>query len=241
MENINPSMWGNRVWTTCYSFIAVYPNNPTNEHIQNMILFFKTLKYLLPCETCRVSYSRFTSENDTNVDDISNFKNRNNLIAFIYNLRRKVERKVGLEYYSSLNYLTFKINNMVSSLNNKYEYEANNIHECAFIPSHLEDSVFDYIKKYKDYVDGYDYKNTKSIISKLKLFLQNPESNIKYFPLWIERNNKCRKLINQIEKNMSEKNYDAKKSISEDRKLHVQLFYLGSTIISTDDLAYLLM
>ena len=39
---------------------------------------------------------------------------------------------------------------------------------------------------------------------------------------------------------MSEKKYNLEKSFHNDKKLHVQLFYLGSTIIPTDDLSYLL-
>ena len=67
-----------------------------------------------------------------------------------------------------------------------------------------------------------------------------PDTKSKSYQLWVDRNNKCTDLINKIEKNMCEKNYDFAKSFDNDKHLHIQLFYLGATIIPKDELAYLL-
>jgi len=239
MENIKPIYWGNKLWLTIYSFIAVYPNNPTQEQIKSIMTFFETLKHLLPCSSCRTSFTKFSSEDDTNIKNVLHFQNRNNLIKMIFAFRKKVENKVGFEYCSTVKYLTFKMNNMIC-VDNPNEYVANNLHEYAFIPVKLENKIYDYIKKYKYYINDYDSKNTQKIVKKLKHFLDNPDSNSKYYLLWIERNNKCRDLISKIEKNMCEKKYDTMKSFNSDKKYHIQLFYLGCTIIPSDELAYLL-
>jgi len=244
MENINPSYWGNKFWMTFYSIIAVYPHDPSEEVITNTMIFFETFRYLLPCASCRESYTKFTSEENTDIKNKENFKNRNNLTKMIFNLRKKVESKVGLEYCSTVAYLTFKMNNMIckDKDNNlsKYEYNANNVHECAFIPERLENKAFDYIKKNESFIKDYNRKNTKNMISKLKAFLQNPDIISNQYQLWIDRNIKCSNLINEIEKNMCEQNYNFEESFRNDKQLHVQLLYLGSTIIPYDDLAYLL-
>ena len=67
MENVNPSYWGNKFWMTFYSIIAVYPNEATPELIKSTMLFFETLRNLLPCASCRDSYTKFTSEEGTDI------------------------------------------------------------------------------------------------------------------------------------------------------------------------------
>ena len=239
MENISPTYWGNKYWYMIYCAIAVYPSTPSPEQIKNIMGFFESLKTMLPCASCRESYQKFSLESDTNIKDLNNFKNRGNLIKMIYALKKKVDSKVGKEYYLTMSYLTFKMNNMICK-DNPNEFNANTINECAFIPENLENKVNDYVYKNKQYIIDYDSKNTKNIIKKLKLFLQNPDVNSKHYLLWIERNNKCRDLMDKIEKNMCEKKYDTNKSFNVDKKLYVQLFYLGATNLSSDELSYLI-
>ena len=165
IENINPAYWGNSYWYMMYSSIAVYPGNPAPEHIKNMMSFFESLKWLLPCASCRESYAKFTSENDTNIMDLNNFKNRGNLIKMIFNLRKKVELKVGMEYNTTLTYLVFKMNNMTCK-DNPNEYNANTIHECAFIPEKLEEKAYKYIDNNKQFIS--DYNEIYSQIIRIK-------------------------------------------------------------------------
>ncbi len=244
-ENVNPIFWGPHVWSCFYSFISTYPKeniNVTNEQKQAMKSQFESLTYLLPCCTCRQSYSNFSRESDTNIYDMNNYVNRETLIKTIFLLRKKVENKVGYEYYTTLNYFKFKLDNMICN-GNKNEYYANMMHECPFIPEIHEDSMLKYLKKHKKYVKDYNESHTPKIIKVLKTFLNNPNScpddhNI----LWIERNDKCYKIIKKIYENMCVNNYDIKTSFGKDkdRELHLQLFYLGCTIIPKDDILLLI-
>ena len=55
--NINPWWWGPCLWNTINSFISVYPENPSENDIISCQTFFKSIKDLIPCNSCKNSYN----------------------------------------------------------------------------------------------------------------------------------------------------------------------------------------
>jgi hypothetical protein len=232
-ENISPNIWGSNIWKMIFEVVAVYPVSPSQQDINGMKYFFLSLKSILPCESCRHSYTQFIEQPTTDINNSNTFASKINLITFVFNLRNKVNNKVGLEYGITMKYFKLKLEHMVCFSGNHYEFVANTIVECPFIPTNLEQKVASFTRNRKkmiaNYVDGY----TNQIVAVLKQFLANPEfsKNSKPFEQFINRNKRCHELITKIYSNMSFSNWDMEKSFKHDLEHHVNLFYLGSTII----------
>lgn len=235
--NIKPFLWGPKYWSTVFSIVTIYPDIPTDEYINATINLFNSLEYLIPCNKCRLSYIEFLKENNTNISNRDNFKTRTKFIEFVYNLREKVNIKLGLTYYIDINYFTLKINYMkCNGVTNEIDYLVNTISEAPFIPIELENKIYQFIKK------NYDCKFTIKLLKKLKKFIKNPifDINNKTFKLWVERNRICRIIIDNIYLNISAGDYTKLDSFIRDRDLHMKLFYFGCSIISKMDLINLL-
>lgn len=61
MSSIDPKIWGTAGWKFITATIFAYPNNPTNDEKMGYSSFFSSLQYVLPCERCRINYSRHLS------------------------------------------------------------------------------------------------------------------------------------------------------------------------------------
>lgn len=235
MNNIKPCWWGPHLWQTIYNIIAVYPDKPDNIHIESIKMFFISLKNLLPCEKCRLSYSSYLEEPDTNINTINNFNSRENLITFVYNLRNKVNNKLNNEYYISLNYFKKKLNKIIcSNNNNNMDCYISSLIEVPFVPRSFEEKLYNYLKN----KTNYNKEHTKQILNVCHNFMENPNFNSdnKYFKIYYKRNIKCRKIIDKIYFNISKNDYSLEESFLYDNDLHNKLFYLGSTIIPSNEL-----
>ena len=238
MQNIKPCWWGSNLWQTIFAIIAVYPESPDQKQIEAIRMFFLSLKLLLPCNGCRQSYSIYIYEPTTDINNLTNFNSRNNLIKFIYNLRDKVNNKLNHEYGITLNYLKKKLDSMVCTDNNFDDAFTNNLIEVPFIPMNMENLIINYLDKNTTY----DSSHTIQMLKMVRKFMENPifSSSDKYFKLFYKRNNKCRKIIDKIYTKMSIGNYSLIESFQKNKDLHIKLFYLGCTIISSDVLKNLL-
>lgn len=237
-NNIKPAYWGHHFWYILYAIAAVYPENADIAMIDATQNYFQALKYLLPCESCRKSYEKYTKENDTDIENKYNFSNKNSLIEFIFNIRNKVNKKLEIEYYLTLSYVKHKLNKSICSPKNKFSAILSNLHEAPYIPERLEEKVFKYLLKNSDY----NIEETKKIIKLTKDFISNPNFN-KYndnFKVFVERNKNCIKLINKIYLSIENKEYSLIESFSKNKDLHLKLLYLGCTIISASELEKLL-
>lgn len=236
--NINPCWWGSNIWQTIYFIVASYPDNPTKQQIEAAYNFFKSLKYLLPCEGCQESYNKFSCESNTNTECLDNFKSKKKFILFVFNLRNKVNSKLTHEYNIDLNYFEKKLNSIVSDKNINVGKICDMV-EAPFIPKGLEKKSFKYLKL-KTTFDP-NQANKTSII--LKEFMKNPifDYNNKRFKFVYERNKKCRKLIKKIYNNMNEGNYNIVESfIIHDKKLHESLLFLNCVILNKENFEYII-
>lgn len=238
-HNIKPCWWGTHVWQTIYFMVAAYPENPSQQKAESMCNFFKGLKFLLPCEGCQESYTKFSCEHNTDAGCVDNFRSRDKLIEFVFNLRNKVNGKLTHEYNISLEYFKKKLKYMVMSNSNVYDGKVCEMVEVPFVPKNLEKKTLTYLKT----KTNFDPAQTIKILNLLKEFMKNPTFNYndKGFRFAYKRNKKCRKLINKINNRMSEGNYDLAQSfLVHDRKLHESLLFLGCTILNKDNLEYIL-
>jgi hypothetical protein len=237
-SNIKPFLWGPNFWAAIYDFTAVYPEHADSKQIESTRNYFISLKNLLPCESCRNSYQTFITQSDTNISDNDNFSSRNGLIAFVYNLRNKVNNKIELEYGITQSYFKKKLNKMVCTSGNTVDGYTNTLQEAPFIPKKLLDKVLAYMKKNSNY----KLDETLKIIKASKNFIDNPEFSVnnKNFKLFYKRNSSCREIIKKIHLNMTYYDYCVADSFYRDNELHLKLFYLGCTIIPTSELEKLL-
>lgn len=237
--NIQPCWWGSQLWQTIYFIVATYPENPSQEKIESIKYFFSALKHLLPCEGCQESYSKFSCELDTNIENIENFKSKDNLIKFIFDLRNKVNGKLSHNYNINLNYFKKKISYMVISENNNFDGRVCDMVEAPFISQELEKKVLIYLKMYT----SYDLSFTKKLLEISKKFMKNPSFDFKnkICIFMAHRHKKCRKLMTKIYYKKSEGKYDLVESfLHRDKNLHDLLLSYGCSILHNDNLKTLL-
>lgn len=238
-DNIKPCWWGSHLWQTIYFMVAVYPQNPTPEQIDSIKCFFKALKNLLPCETCQESYAKFSVQPQTNIDNLDNYKSKNNLIEFIFTLRNCINVKVGHEYHINLNYFKKKLNYMLINENNNYDGKVCEMVEAPFIPNDLEKKALVYLKTNTNL----DPEYTKKLLEISKKFMENPvfDYNDKTFRFMLKRHKKCRKIICKINHRMSEGRYDLIQSFRfNDKNLHEQLLSYGCVILHKENFSQLI-
>lgn len=89
-EGLDPKKWGPSFWDTLHLVAQGYPKNPSEEDKKNYREFYKSIKNILPCETCKKSYTEYIS-----VLPIDFFLNdRNKLIYWIYTIHNFVNFKL---------------------------------------------------------------------------------------------------------------------------------------------------
>lgn len=92
-----PRIWGPPTWKALHCITFDYPINPTNDDKNHYNTFFKTIGYVLPCKTCRESYTQFIENGDTKLtDDV--FKDRKSLTYWLYLIHESVNKKLDVSY-----------------------------------------------------------------------------------------------------------------------------------------------
>lgn len=235
--NIKPWWWGPNIWAFMYSFIAVYPERPDIKVMDGAKLFFLSLKSLIPCESCRISYNTYIAEPDTNINDPKFISSKNGLIELVHNLRSKVNEKLELDYDISLFYFKKKLHYLVCE-NSNNDGIINDLKEVPFIPRNLENKAINFLKKKSQY----NITETRQILTTCRIFMNEPnfDPNDKYFKLFYKRTISCRDLIKKIYTNMCNGDYCLIDSFNRDFDIHLKLMYLGCTIIPESELAKLL-
>jgi hypothetical protein len=97
INNISPDEWGPPAWRFMHYITMAYPDNPTNIDKQNMKSFFSSIGYILPCEKCRLNFSRHTSSYPLNDDVLSS---RFDLVNWLINVHNEVNKMNGKKVLS---------------------------------------------------------------------------------------------------------------------------------------------
>ena len=59
---MDTTIWGPPFWFTLHTISLNYPENPTYVERQQHLLFFESLKKILPCSICRNHYKKFLQD-----------------------------------------------------------------------------------------------------------------------------------------------------------------------------------
>ena len=187
-EGLLPSIWGPPTWDSLHCITFNYPLNPTYNDKKHYKDFFESLCYVLPCCTCRESYSNFIKIGDTLLsNDV--MENRHTLTYWLYIVHNTVDKKLGMSYD-----ITY------DDLCNKYE---SYIINCKIS---LEQKSIMYKHAYNIEAPILDFNlvlcfNEYAIKREIDLFNNNVNNtrNIKKgSDEWIKRNEKCWEIIKNM-------------------------------------------
>ena len=235
-KNIIPFIWGPHVWFSIDCFLTTLPDELYRKDIDNIMAFYKSLATTIPCNSCKLSYIEYSKEPGTDIYDIKNFKTKDDVIALNFNLRNKVNKKLELDYYVSLQYYTIKLNYLICDDKNKLSYIISNLKEAPYIQDSILDNVLLYLKRNS----SHDIELVKKLICKTKSFLKNCTKNDfnlnnEEFKLHIKRCSKCLKYRKKINKNRIFYDYDIDQSFKYDNDCYIKLFSLGCNYFSIKD------
>jgi hypothetical protein len=94
-DGLMPRIWGPPMWKALHAITFSYPSNPTKDQMFHYEVFFKTLAYVLPCKSCRKSYTDFIESGETKLTkDV--FRNKDSLTLWLYKIHEAVNRKLGV-------------------------------------------------------------------------------------------------------------------------------------------------
>ena len=118
MDNINPEIWGMYGWKFMHYITFSYSNNPTIKDKEIMKNFFMSIKYVLPCEKCRINFNKHLEEYPLN-DDV--LKNKKTLVIWLMNIHNEVNRIHNKkEYTFDKIYDEYILSHNNTSVNYKY-------------------------------------------------------------------------------------------------------------------------
>jgi hypothetical protein len=82
--------WGPGMWNALHSITFDFPENATEQDRQNYRIFFHSLKYVLPCASCREHYKQGI-ENDMPIE----LDNRDSISRWLVNFHNSVNKRLG--------------------------------------------------------------------------------------------------------------------------------------------------
>lgn len=187
-EGLLTAIWGPSTWDTLHCISFNYPNDPTVDEKQHYKNFFESLQFVLPCCTCRESYSNFIKTGPTELtDDV--MKNRYTLTFWLYNLHNTVNKKLGMTYN-----ITYR---------DLYEKYGSYVAECVMT---AEQKMIPYKNMYNKEAPylGLDMlaRFSKYAIKRGVIAFTNEISNTNMFDRksddWVNRNEKCWNMIKEM-------------------------------------------
>jgi hypothetical protein len=125
----NPKIWGPSAWIFLHTITFNYPNYPTYQDKINYKTFFKNLKHILPCNTCKINYLKHYDNNP--LTDII-LSNKDHLIDWLINIHNDVNiindknvvtRKEVLNLYQNLYNNKKHDNQYDNQYDNKYGHD----------------------------------------------------------------------------------------------------------------------
>jgi len=195
------SAWGEPTWDASFYFAFGFPVNPTEEDKARYIIYYENLGYWLPCKFCRASYHEFLKT--TNPISLDHFKSRHTLITWLHGMRESVNKKLGVDYgttiadvyqkyepaRSSCTKVDKNAGGCVSPLYQKaVAYHNQYYKDAPIIPITTMNIMIDFAKM-KKFPES-DFKFHKTMQD-----YDNDIDSIKHLPIWKERRIICHDLI----------------------------------------------
>lgn len=184
-------IWGPHFWITLHSITFGYPVNPTKEQKKYYKNFFTTVSHVLPCKLCRDSYAFFINSEPTVLND-DVLVDRHTLSKWLYDLHERVNKKLGVDYDISFDYLVHKYesfrakcksgtNGCVMPIDLKAKsFFLDSITNFPIVPIHILSALDNYAKTRNVSFDNVDF------LHKIK--------RDKHSQLWIDRENMCKQI-----------------------------------------------
>ena len=90
--NFSPDLWGPSFWFCIHILALRYPMNPTAADKKNYGTFFKSLRFVLPCDGCCKGFERILELTKFGSKDLAN---RDTLFAWTVKAHSLVNAKTG--------------------------------------------------------------------------------------------------------------------------------------------------
>ena len=160
-KNINPSIWGPPLWIFMHNLTLAYPENPTEDDMDNLYNFFNTIQTVLPCEKCRINF-KYHLERTPLSDEI--LADRVSVIKWLFNIHNEVNISTNKPVMSYDDFITqYTINSKeknisknittnitttIENFNNTYDEKDTKIYKKINLNEDNID-IFEYIKNNK--------------------------------------------------------------------------------------------
>jgi hypothetical protein len=90
-DNVNPKVFGPPMWKVLYYIAFSYPDNPSYDIRKKFCDFYSSIKYILPCEKCRVHYMQHFKKNPVD----KHLDNKESLLRWLVSLNSAVNKSLG--------------------------------------------------------------------------------------------------------------------------------------------------
>ena len=144
--------WGSSGWHLLHTISFHYPIKPTNSDKINYLLFFSTVKNILPCKYCRESFEVFTQE----IKLINYLDNRDKLSKWLYMVHNLVNdklRKQGLLNYPNPKYKEVESKYIDSDLKSPLHSPWDFLYCAVFNYPHKKDLTTQMVQSYYTFFD----------------------------------------------------------------------------------------
>jgi len=91
---MNQNIWGPHAWFLLHTLSLAYPLDPCQKDKNNYEAFLKSFSKIIPCDVCKVHYSRNLKENPLRLD------NRKELFEWLVDLHNEVNGRTGKRSYT---------------------------------------------------------------------------------------------------------------------------------------------
>ena len=114
---MDPTIWGPKLWFMIHTIALNYPDNPTYQDRRSYEEFYNSLKYVIPCEKCRIHYTQRLKR----MPIINHLDNSNTLFKYTVDLHNQVNKSLNKKIYSYQEVMKIYENHYnKSSLSKKY-------------------------------------------------------------------------------------------------------------------------
>ena len=83
---MDPLIWGPTSWNFLHFITISYPDNPTQNDINNHKIFLKNLSNILPCSICKTHFNKHITESDLD----KALSSKENYMILMWNIHNKV-------------------------------------------------------------------------------------------------------------------------------------------------------
>ena len=92
LKNImNPKLWGPHAWFFLHAVAESYPEKPKVSEQNNIVLFFDSLQFALPCPKCGEHYRKMLEEYPVR----EHVSSKKSLVAWLVNIHNRVNTRLG--------------------------------------------------------------------------------------------------------------------------------------------------